>query len=125
MASFWGVLGNVALLSCLVPIILYFEHGRIPLPSLNDVYSFVFSTLPRRIYWIFKWIVFDILHRTWYLPSLFSKVAMDCKLGLCGWQMYLNYLFYELRLSTRIHTSLLLAFATFAFYTGIAVAVWS
>ncbi|KAH6722642.1 heme peroxidase [Leptodontidium sp. MPI-SDFR-AT-0119] len=125
MASFWGVLGNVALLSCLVPIILYFEHGHIPLPNINAAYNFVFWTLPRRVYWIFRWVIFDMLHRTWYLPSLLSKAVMDCRLGLCGWRMYLNYLFYEVRLFTSTYTDLLLAVATFAFYTGVALAVWS
>lgn len=50
---------------------------------------------------------------------------MDCRLGLCGWRMYLNYLFYEVRLFTSTYTDLLLAVATFAFYTGVALAIWS
>ncbi|KAH9213934.1 heme peroxidase [Leptodontidium sp. 2 PMI_412] len=39
--------------------------------------------------------------------------------------MYLNYLFYEVRLFTSTYTDLLLAVATFAFYTGVALAIWS
>ncbi|KAG4442109.1 hypothetical protein IFR05_002395 [Cadophora sp. M221] len=50
---------------------------------------------------------------------------MDCRLGLCGWRMYLNYLFYEVRLFTSTYTDFILAIATLTFYTGLALAIWS
>jgi hypothetical protein len=125
MASFWGILGNVALISCLVPLVLYFEHGEIPIPSFRVVYRFVFTVLPGRIYGIFRWTVVNLFRWVWYFPALISKFLLACRLGLCGWQFYLKYWFFELRLFAHTYADLIIGTITLIFYISLGLALWN
>ncbi|KAK0106849.1 hypothetical protein ONS95_003571 [Cadophora gregata] len=125
MASFWGLLSNIALLACLVPIILYLEHGHIAFPDFNNTLHFLFHKVPLRIYRASRWIVFDMLQRTWYVPWSLSKLAMSCRLGICGWRLYLRYLFYELRFLIHTYVHLVSTLIPLIIIAGAGIAVWS
>jgi hypothetical protein len=125
MAGFWSVLGNIALISCLVPLVLYFEHGDIPIPALRDVYRFVVTIFPRRVYGIFRWAVVSLFRWIWHLPSFVSKLILACRLELCGWRFYLKYWFFELRLFTRTYPDLIIGTIIPIFYIALGLLLWN
>lgn len=125
MANFWGILGNLALVACLVPVVLFFEHGHVPMPNLSAIYRFIFWILPLRIYLVFRWTFLGLFYLIWYFPSYVTRIAMACRFGWCGWRMYLTYWFFEIRLFIRTYEEFVLGVLTLVSCIAFGFALWS
>lgn len=125
MINFTGLIANVAVIVCLAPLMLYIEHGYVPAASLRNTYSFIFLTLPRRLLWATEWTMFKLFQNSWYLPSYISKITSYCRRGLCGWQSYLYYWLYEIKLSFTTYADLIEGIATLTLYLALGLTLWS
>lgn len=66
-----------------------------------------------------------LLHRAWYFPTYIARLTAACRSGLCGWQMYLTYWFYEIRLFARTYADIAATITVLVLYGIAGITLWS
>jgi hypothetical protein len=124
MLNFGDLLRRIVLAACLVPIILYLEHGHISLPKFHVVVHFGFRVLPLRIYSFFCQVLYWSFYGILFVPSLIGRLRLRWHLTFDGWRMYIRYCIYEIRLFLRTQTDLVTSIIIFAVYVAVGVSLW-